>query len=565
MKKNLLFIIASCLLAITFTSCKDMGALSPDYFTVEPAVLEAKAGKVEAIITGKFPEKYFKKKATITVVPVIKYDGKEERLSGITFQGEKVKDNNKSISYKLGGTYTHKISFDFKPGMEKSELVLEFTAKQGKKTYQIPSVKIADGINTTYSLVSGKGLATAYGVDKFQRIISEMQEADIKFLISQTNIRKSELTAEDIVSLMNKLSEASKSTNKEIKGIEVSAYASPDGSTEINTTLAEKREKVAVDYLNKELKKLKAESVIDSKFTPEDWDGFQELMKNSSIQDKNIILNVLSMYTDPEEREKEIKKISSAFKIIADEILPQLRRSKMKLNIDVIGKSNEQILDLAAKNPSALSVEEIIYAGTLVDDLNAKAEIYKQAVAIYPNDWRTSNNLGAVKFTQGNYAEATTLFTTAYGLNPKGQETNYNMGIASLVNGDKEKAQQYFGNAAGIGEKLDVALGSIYILKGEYPTANKSFGTTTSNNAALAKILVKDYASATNILNSIKAPNGTTSYLKAIVAARTSDKEGVLSNMKTAVSKDASLAKKAAKDVEFAKYMTEPAFTAIIQ
>lgn len=564
MKKHLLLATAALLMAFSFMSCKKMGPLATEYFKVDPPVLEAKGGKVEATLSGTFPEKYFKKKAVMVITPVLKYNGTEERLPGITFQGEGVKGNDKKVPNKKGGQFKQGINFDFKPGMEKSELYLQFEVKNGEKSTSLPEVKVADGIQCTYMLAKAEQLDPAFASDQFQRSIVSQQEADIKFLVNQANIRQTELKKDEIVALANKLKEATANTASSVKGIEISGYASPEGSVGVNTGLAEKREKAAVDYVSKQMTKLKAQAQVDSKYTAEDWEGFQKLVSGSNIQDKELILSVLSQFSDPDQRETEIRKLSAAFKVLADEILPQLRRSKMKVSFEISGKTDDQLVAMAKSQPDSMSVEELLFTATLVTDLTTKAQIYDNAARIYPNDWRTVNNLGAIKYLQGDKAGAEKLFSKAIDMNSSAKETNFNWGVVQLSKGEIKLAEQFLGKCAGMGSKLDAALGVIYLHKGDYGAANKALSTDKSNNAVIAKLVIKDITSASAILKEVKNPNALTSYLKAIVAARTADKEGVFSNLKDAV-KDAALMKRAAVDIEFAKFNTEPAFTSIVK
>ena len=343
MTKKLYLPLLMAIVVALFTSCKKMGPLSADYFTVTPQVLEAVGGKVPATINGKFPEKYFKKKAVVEVTPVLKWNGGEAKGQSATFQGEKVEGNDQTISYKVGGNYTMRTSFDYVPEMAKSELWLEFKAKIGKKEITIPAVKVADGVISTSELVNNTlGNANpALGEDAFQRIIKEKHDANIMFLIQQANIRSSELKVGKAFN--EEVANVNAAENKKINNIEVVAYASPDGGVELNTTLAENRESNTQKMLNKNLKKSKLDVAVDAKYTAQDWEGFQELVSKSNIQDKELILRVLSMYQDPAQREQEIKNISSVYKTLADEILPQLRRSRLTLNYEIIGKSDEEI------------------------------------------------------------------------------------------------------------------------------------------------------------------------------------------------------------------------------
>ena len=562
MTKKLYLPLLMAMVVALFSSCsKKMGELSADYFTVTPQVLEAVGGKVPATINGKFPEKYFNKKAVVEVTPVLKWNGGEAKGQPATFQGEKVEGNNQSISYKMGGSYTMKTSFDYVPEMAKSELYLEFKATIGKKEVTIPAVKIADGVISTSELVNNTlGNANpALGEDAFQRIIKEKHDANIMFLIQQANIRSSELkTAKEFNKEVANVNEAA---NKKISNIEVSAYASPDGGVSLNTTLAENRENNTTKMLNKDLKKAKIDAPIDAKYTAQDWEGFQELVSKSNIQDKELILRVLSMYQDPAQREQEIKNISSVYKTLADEILPQLRRSRLTLNYEIIGKSDEEIAKLASSNPSELNVEELLYAATLTNDPAKQEAIYTQATKQFPNDYRAFNNLGKLAYQAGNVDKAESYFKKAASVNAS-PEVNMNLGLISLIKGDKAAAETYFGKAAGTKE-LGESMGNLYIAQGQYERAVNSFGDSKTNSAALAQILAKDYNKAKNTLANVERPDAYTDYLMAVLGARTNNSSMVTSSLKSAVAKDPSLAKKAATDLEFAKYFTNADFMSI--
>ena len=562
MTKKLYLPLLMAMVVALFSSCsKKMGELSADYFTVTPQVLEAVGGKVPATINGKFPEKYFNKKAVVEVTPVLKWNGGEAKGQPATFQGEKVEGNDQTISYKMGGSYTMKTSFDYVPEMAKSELYLEFKATIGKKVVTIPAVKVADGVISTSELVNNTlGNANpALGEDAFQRIIKEKHDANIMFLIQQANIRSSELkTAKEFNKEVANVNEAA---NKKISNIEVSAYASPDGGVSLNTTLAENREGNTTKMLRKDLKKAKIDAPIDAKYTAQDWEGFQELVSKSNIQDKELILRVLSMYQDPAQREQEIKNISSVYKTLADEILPQLRRSRLTLNYEIIGKSDEEIAKLASSNPSELNVEELLYAATLTNDPAKQEAIYTQATKQFPNDYRAFNNLGKLAYQAGNVDKAESYFKKAASVNAS-PEVNMNLGLISLIKGDKAAAETYFGKAAGTKE-LGESMGNLYIAQGQYERAVNSFGDSKTNSAALAQILAKDYNKAKNTLANVERPDAYTDYLMAVLGARTNNSSMVTSSLKSAVAKDPSLAKKAATDLEFAKYFTNADFMSI--
>lgn len=563
MTKKLYLPLLMAIVVALFSSCTKMGPLSADYFTVTPQVLEAVGGKVPATINGKFPEKYFKKKAVVEVTPVLKWNGGEAKGQSATFQGEKVEGNDQTISYKVGGNYTMRTSFDYVPEMANSELWLEFKAKIGKKEITIPAVKVADGVISTSELVNNTlGNANpALGEDAFQRIIKEKHDANIMFLIQQANIRSSELK---VGKAFNKeVANVNAAENKKINNIEVVAYASPDGGVELNTTLAENRESNTQKMLNKNLKKSKLDVAVDAKYTAQDWEGFQELVSKSNIQDKELILRVLSMYQDPAQREQEIKNISSVYKTLADEILPQLRRSRLTLNYEIIGKSDEEIANLASSKPAELNIEELLYAATLTNDPAKKEAIYTQATKQFPSDYRAYNNLGKLAYQAGDVNKAESYLKKAESINAT-PEVNMNLGLVALIKGDKAAAEAYFGKAAGTKE-LGESMGNLYIAQGQYERAVNSFGDAKTNSAALAQILAKDYNKAKNTLANVERPDAYTDYLMAVLGARTNNASMVTSSLKSAVAKDASLAKKAATDLEFAKYFTNADFMNIVK
>ncbi|MGN0053380.1 MAG: tetratricopeptide repeat protein [Bacteroides sp.] len=562
-KKIYLPLFMACIVALLTSCSSKMGELSSDYFTVTPQVLEAVGGKVPATINGKFPEKYFKKNAVVTVTPVLKWDGGEAKGQSATFQGEKVEGNDQTISYKMGGNYTMKTVFDYVPEMAKSELYLQFQIARGSKTYTIPDVKVADGVIATSELVNQTldSANPALGDDAFQRIIKEKYDANIMFLIQQANVRASELkTAKAFGEEVKNINDAA---NKEITNIEISAYASPDGGLDLNSKLAENRQDNTAKVINKDLKKSKIEAAVDTKYTAEDWEGFQELVSKSNIQDKELILRVLSMYSDPEQREQEIKNISSVYKNLADEILPQLRRSRLTLNYDVIGKSDEEIAKLADSDAKQLNIEELLYAATLTNDPAKKEAIYTKATQIYPNDFRAFNNLGKLAYEAGNFDKAESFFKKAASVKDA-PEVNNNLGLIALEKGDKAAAESYLSKASG-SKELNEALGNLYIAQGQYDRAVNAFGDTKTNSAALAQILAKDYNKAKSTLSSIEKKDAYTDYLTAVLGARTNNSSMVISSLKSAVAKDSTLAKKAATDLEFAKYFTNSDFASIIK
>lgn len=553
MQKNH-FVLMSAAGLLLLTSCSGkLGALSSDNFTVTPNPLETQAGKVPATINGTFPEKYMKKKAVVTVTPELRYaDGQVAKGEPAVFQGEKAYGNGQTILYQVGGRYNMKTAFDYLD-CNKADMYLTFDAKVGSKTVDVPAVKVAEGILATGELYKNT-LTSAQGAiatDAFQRINAQKQEASIKFLIQQANLRQSELknnSVQEFVRLLEQINNDREGLN--MKDIEISAYASPDGGYDLNDKLAAQRQKTTEQYVQQQLKKTQLSgTAIDAKYTAEDWDGFQELVKASNIQDKDVILRVLSMYKDPQEREQQIKNISSAFRELADGILPQLRRSRMIINYETVGRSDEQIQAQLKDDATKLSVEEILYAATLTNDASVKESIYKTATKVYPSDARAYNNLASLEYAKGNLDAAKSYIEQAQKVNGKLPEAAANLGLLALANGNIQSAESYIGQAADANGLAEV-LGNLNLAKGNYAQAEQDFKDVYSNSAALAQIMNKNYASAAVTLKYIANPDATTDYLKAVLAARMGNTSEAAEALRAAASKDAKYAAYSVNDLE---------------
>lgn len=541
---------------VLLSSCNGkMNPFKSDYFTTNPNPLEVVGEQIPATVSGNVPAKFFKKNASVTITPVLVYNGQETNGAPITYQGEKVRGNNPVVSYENGGQLTVPVNYAYQSDMLKSELYLAFNVAQGSKQYVLPRVKVADGVVATSTMADAATVNPALAPDKFQRIINEKYSADIRFLINQANLRQSELKSQSVEEFNKKLNAANADSSRVIEEINISSYASPEGSLDFNTRLAENREKNTSKYLESQLKKDKITEFgeLTSQFTPEDWDGFQKLVSQSNIQDKDLILSVLSMYKDPEQREKEIRNFASVFEALADEILPQLRYSRLTASVNVIGKSDEEIANLAQTNPAALSVDELLYAATLTNDNNRKKAIYQDVTRLYPNDYRGYNNLGMTQYIAKDYEAALASFNQAAKRAPESTEVNMNRGLVSLLNKDYRAAANSLGSAAGLPEAGE-AMGVYYLQQGDYPAAVKAFGSAKTNNAALAQILTKDYSTANRTLDAVANPDATTYYLNAVLGARTNNSDKVISNLRKAIKLDDSLASKALNDLEFAKF-----------
>lgn len=548
----------SLMAAAMLTSCSGkLGQLSGDYFKVNPDPLVADGGQVDATINGVFPEKYMNKKAVVTVTPELRFmkNGVEQKVQGrpATFQGEKVLGNDQTISYQLGGHYTMKTNFPYEDAMQKSELFLTFDAKVGKKQVDVPAIKVANGVIATSELYH-RTLASAQpsvAPDAFQRVVEQKQEANIKFLIQQAELRKSELqnnSVQEFVSLLKRIS--GDRENMMLGNIEVSAYASPDGGFALNEKLANKRQENTEGFVKQQLKQTNVDADVEANYTAQDWEGFQQLVQASDIQDKDVILRVLSMYKDPQEREQQIKNMSHGFKELADGILPELRRARLTINYETLGNDDETIFAQIKSNPSKLTVEELIYAASIADTPAEQESILKTAIRLYPKDARGYNNLAALAYSKGNYDEAQRYLAQAAGTGAACAETKANLGLLALQQGDIKTAENYIGQA-GNANGLAETLGNLHLAQGNYALAEQDFNGVNSNSAALAQILNKNYAKATQTLKNVKNADGMTDYLQAIVNARQGNADAAQSFLRSAIQKDPSLKAYADNDLEF--------------
>lgn len=556
--KKLVFLSAVAVAALTSCGGK-LGELSADNFKVVPNPLVAESGQVPATINGMFPEKYMAKKAVVTVTPELRFtdNGVETAVKGqsATFQGEKVLGNDQSISYKVGGHYTMKANFAYQPAMQKSDLYLTFNARVGKKEVQVPAVKVATGVIATSELYRSTitSAKPCTSQDAFQRVNEQKFDATIKFLIQQAELRKSELksnSVQEFTSLLKRIAKDQEGFN--INNVEISAYASPDGGVSLNEKLANKRQKNTESYVKKQMKAAKIDANLSSQYTAQDWEGFQELVKASNIQDKDVILRVLSMYQDPQEREQQIKNMSQGFRELADGILPELRRARMTINYETIGRDDDQIFAQYKEDASKLSVEELLYAASIADTDAQREDILKTTTNLYREDSRAYNNLAVLAMQKGNNAEAQKYLSMARTLDAKNAEANANMGLLALQQGDAKTAEDYISRAAGA-NNLAEALGNLHLAQGNYALAQQDFAGVNSNSAALAQLLNKDYARATQTLANVKNPDAMTDYLNAIVNARQGNNDAAASYLRSAIQKDPKLAQYAANDLELSK------------
>ncbi|MEI6138567.1 MAG: hypothetical protein WCP85_04860 [Mariniphaga sp.] len=564
------------------TSCASLKKMKIDAgkmsYTVAPETLETHNGKVNMTLQGRIPEKYFLKKASIVATPVLMTADGEKYLEPFFLQGESVKANNKQISFADGGSVSYKGTIPFEFGMRKSELVLKINATMGKQKLEFDPIKLAKGVISTSTLVDNSP-ATIQGViksknttgiynaatDKYQRIVPDKYVADLIYLINSSEVRGQEMSKEEIKHLSTYITEAYKADRKELKGVEISGYASPDGALDLNTKLSEGREGSASKIIDQDLKKNNVNVDLKTKYTPEDWDGFKELMEKSTIQDKELILRVLSMYADPEVREREIKNLSSAFTSVANDILPKLRRSKITASVDLVGRTDEELSALAASDPSKLNPAEMVYAASLSTNIQTQKNIYTSMTQTYSDDWRGFNNLGSINFELGEFDAAATNIEKADQLNPKNPIIQNNLGCVELKKKNLRKAEELFGAASGSGKEVSENLAIVKIIQGQYETAVKLYNDESLSfaNHALAQLLSGDNSGAARTL--ANAPEtGRISYLKAIIAARAAKTSVMYENLTKAIKKDEAFKTLASTDMEFSKYFDDQNFKLIL-
>ena len=536
--------------------------LTPSHFNVNPSPLETVGMEVPATVNGIFPEKWFNSNATVVVTPVLKYAGKEAYGIPYTYQGDKVAGNGIVINKNRGGNVAMNFKFNYEPEMRESELYLRFDAKIKGKTVKLPEVKVADGVVATSALANALTTEPSDAQDAFQRIIQQKQDANILFLIQQADLRSSELNKSELAAWKRRVQEAYTDPRQNVD-IEVSAYASPDGGLSLNERLAAEREKRTSTYLDSEMKKQNVDTEINAHYTAQDWEGFRQMVESSNLQDKDLVLRVLSMYPDPETREKEIKNISFVFQDLAETILPQLRRSRLTANIEIIGKSDDEIMSFWNSDPKELNIEELMYAATLTENKTEKEKIYQFITANYPQDYRAWNNIGTSFYREGDLNKAVQAFNRALQVKSQAPEANVNLALLALNENKTGEAEELLGTASGA-KNLEQAMGLLYLKNGQYTQAVDAYGDVKTNNAALAQLLTNNYNKAAETLKAIENPDETTAYLLAVIAARTNNFAEVTSNLSTAIMRNSAMKMQAATDLEFAKYRSNSEFMSLM-
>lgn len=568
---------ASLSVAVILTSCDGLGKMLKKQkdikYTVSPNPIEMIGDSVQFSVTGKFNPKLFAKKVTLTLTPVVKgVGGTEKSLKPLVLVGEKATGSGQKIGYSSGGTFNYTSEkFAYEPGIRNAKVMVNAVGTVKKKEKKFDPVELADGTIATSLLVRNdeKGIMAK---DAFVKTSPANQTTHIYYTINASNVRPAELKSEEAKAFNEFITKNINSPWYEFKGISVSAYASPDGETDKNENLAKDRAKSGSMATMNEFNKNKNKEVTFGKTkeqyqigtTKEDWEGFKSLMEASTMADKDLILRVLTMYSDPEQRRKEIKNLSKTYTELSDKVLPKLRRSEITVNVDKKSRTDEQITKLMTSNPDSLSIEELLYGGTLTNDVNTKVQVYQASEKQYATDWRSSNNLGVALLLQNKTTEAADAFKRAEKASAGQQAVANNLGIIEAKNGNRVAAMDLYKKAGGASE-TKYNMGILDVRNGKYSDAVANFGDYKGHNKALAQLLAGSPGSVKQTIDDSNEKEMAYSYyLKAVAAARTANNAEVVTNLKTAIEKDPALKAWAKDDAEFVKLRGEAGFKSIV-
>lgn len=531
---------------------------------VEPEPLIVRGDSVEINVTGNFPPKYFHKKVVVEATPVLVHGSGETAYESTGYQGEDAAGNYEVIPYESGKSfsYTDKIAYDAAMA-NNSTLELRISGTKGNASETFDPLAIGTGVITTpYLMKSDDKFIMAS--DEFQRILNKTMEATINYAYNSSNVRSGELRDDDIKAMKDFVKLAAEKDSLTLTGTSVEAYASPEGEISLNENLAQERAESANAVVAAEMKRRKIspenpDAFFGNEPKGEDWEGFKDLMSQSSIADKELILRVLEMYSDKNKREQEIKNIAKTYKEIEKEILPALRRSQIDLNYDVVGYSDEQLKDLSINNPDILTVEELLYSATLTDDVNEQLSIYKAAERNYPQDYRAINNIGVIYMMQNKMNDAASQFEKALEAENNPVTLN-NLGAVARLKGDRELALERYAEAASAGPEVSYNKGLVHIQNGDYSSAISAMSGNNTFNVALAKVLNGDTTGAKTTIDNSGDDSAEADYLRAIIAARMNNSAEVMSNLQSAIGKDGTLAAKAKEDLEFRDFKDQFTF-----
>jgi tetratricopeptide (TPR) repeat protein/outer membrane protein OmpA-like peptidoglycan-associated protein len=591
--RNLHKLALITVVAIGVSGCNQLAKMKRNAnkvtYTVTPNPLEYHNDSVALNITAQYPEKYFDKRTSLTITPVIRHETGEAEYRSYTAIGESVEGAGHKVNYSGGGSVSYSDKVAYTPGMRWSEVELRAMGTRKNKTLDFGAIKVADATITTPLLVRPEDLPIA-GKDEFQRITQEPFQGRIYYPIQQSNISTgfrhtgSDINNNEETKQINDfLRKVRNDTSYTVTGVSIAAYASPDGPYELNERLSRERANTSQRWVSSAVTQHRRTpargatavagrpSPTDTAFyqktnTPEDWEGFRELINQSQMENRDMIIRVLEMHEDVSRREEELKNMAATYDELRDRVLPKLRRSRITINAERVGRSDEQITDMARTQPDSLSANELMYAATLTEDTARQIEIYRASIRRYPEDWRGYNNLARIYISQENYTEARSNLEQADQRSPNNPVIQNNLGVTARRTGDIRQAELHFISAEGAGPEVNLNRGVVAILRGNYDGAVRMFGDDKSFNAALAQLLAGDSQKALSTLEASPANNTAHgAYLKAVIGARMNNQDMVVTNLSTAVSRDPSLKDFAKKDMEFLKFMETAAFKNVVQ
>lgn len=536
--------LALCAMVLAFASCsasraEQMKLAEKVSVSSNPEVLALVGDKIPADITVTFPAKYFHPAAILEVTPVLVYEGGEQVGKTFKYQGEKVKDNYRVIASNVDNCVTEKVAFDYVPGVEKSYLELRSVAYYKNKTIEIPAIKVADGCNVTQLFASTEG-EYSFKKDNYKEVISESAEGQVMYDYNSATIKRSELRSDSVKELQAALDEIASDPRYTVTGTRVVAYASPEGGQQYNAKLSDKRAESAKKAWDKVTGGMKTDD-IQVKSMGQDWDGFKEAVQNSNIEDKELILRVLSMYSDPAVRESEIRNMSKVYTEINKNVFPELRRARFIADVDYKNFSDDELKELADKAVDVLDEEGLLRVASITSSADRKAELYKMAVSKFGSD-RAQFNLAVLSLNAGKPDQAASLLKKVSKVDG---DVNNALGVCELQKGNLDAAADFFRKAGTTEAKAN--LGTIDILKGNYDAAVKNLEGTGSHNLAVAYILTNQLDKAEK---SITCKCARSNYLRAVIAAR----RGNSSDVEKYLAQTGKMKEKAEKDVEFADF-----------
>lgn len=530
-------------------------------YEAKPNPMELHGDSVRVTVTGNFPSKYFNKKATLIVTPVVKYKGGEKALKSITLRGDKVEGAGDGISYDNGGKFTISDRFLYVDGMENVDLVLRAQAQYKSKTTDLPEVILAKGTIVTPLMLRKDYMSILEG-DKFDKNPTVTQKANIYYLVDSWELRSVELKSDEMSNMYSFVSNAA-ADSSEFKEMKIYGYASPEGELARNSKLSINRADEAFKLMAKTFAKSKLKDLAKREgfYTAvttdvEDWDGLKQMLQSSSISGKTEALNVINTVGDFEAREEQFKKLAS-YDPIYEAYFPKLRRAEINLVVQLKTRTDEQIKALALSTPDSLGNEELLYAASLVESNEDKMKVYASYSRLFPEDYRGFNNVGVMYVKMGKFNEAQAEFEKASKVGASKSSVQNNLGVVAAMKGDKTAAANFF-SAAGSSPEVSYNKANLDVAKGSYASAVSNYGSSCTFNAALAKVLAGNLSGATQTLDcSSDKDSAEGFYLRAIIAARSNDAAGVASNLGKAIAGKSELKEKAKNDMEFAKFATE--------